>query len=360
MDSGLSKAIRKATLYTHNAVSADIGRVAPFIVSPPCLGWGAVSAYNRVSQRLAESYFSVIFELPDRQDFDGSFSVIKKGVQMNKTITKSFGFSVIIGLVPMYASGVPEFSSVFDIYEYCHRYIPDDTYGCITICEDCMASGRTDARTNAQGQVIGFYATYPDLNPEWECSCPSTKVTKYGCNAGTWYSGYIESNTICQPCPANATCPGGLNYADFTCNNGYVKNSSGTGCQKCTCTNCPTIDTGWVINSSNKTQETWTTQSCNSVSGGSCKCEKSIKTRCATGYYGISSNCTACPTLSGGKTISTPGDNSYKDKCFVALNSVFADATGNWQYTAACYYACDSGEDGCTPQVESTTTTTEA
>lgn len=69
-----------------------------------------------------------------------------------------------------------------------------------------------------------------------------------------------------------------------------------------------------------------------------CYCETKYSYRCASGYYGTTSNgtsgCTACP--SGGTSVA--GSNSSITGCYVPASTELTDSTGTFSHTTSCYY----------------------
>ena len=102
------------------------------------------------------------------------------------------------------------------------------------------------------------------------------------------------------------------------------------------CTAC--VDTGWESYGTGyeikKTGGTCVNNSCTST--GEC-INQTIEYRCATGYWGKSTNgtsgCISCPAPG----TSTPPAN-YVIQCYVPKNTALSDNTGDYTFTNDCYY----------------------
>lgn len=73
------------------------------------------------------------------------------------------------------------------------------------------------------------------------CVIQSIPLNEYKCAAG--YYGPNNNPNGCKACPANASCYGGT---AFGCNNGYYKNSTLTGCERCP--DSKEAGLGWGLN----------------------------------------------------------------------------------------------------------------
>lgn len=122
---------------------------------------------------------------------------------------------------------------------------------------------------------------------------------------------------------------------NLTCDGNIISAEYNTCVETCSSSNC-------------KSDSTWTTirtgyqrlvkRSCASNTN----CQETPSYRCASGYYGTSSNgstgCTLCPSFNGIKALSAAGANSSITKCYVPDGTVGTDVTGTFKYTYACYY----------------------
>lgn len=157
-------------------------------------------------------------------------------------------------------------------------------------------------------------------------------------------TGYACMNDA--DCLQYETCiGGGGGGGNTTCTNSsqcydgyYCKFTSSSSVGTCTpypdcssgCTNCNT--TSWGANGTG--YETRTVATCDTTF---CECSKKNEYRCASGYYGSTTNgtsgCSPCPT---------PGTSAagaaVQTSCYIASGNTFSDTTGYGTYTGNCYY----------------------
>ncbi len=117
--------------------------------------------------------------------------------------------------------------------------------------------------------------------------------------------------------------------------------SSGQYCHQGTCETCGGCnncsgDTGWV--SGNTGYQYRQTKYCLCET-----CHTSTSYRCATGYYGSSSNgtsgCTRCPSEDGATGTSAAGSTA-RTSCYIPSGTKFSNNTGSGQWTGNSFY-CD-------------------
>ena len=105
----------------------------------------------------------------------------------------------------------------------------------------------------------------------------------------------------------------------------------GAGCNG-HCVNCETTD--WQV-ATTGIEYRGTEANCNTTT---CKCTRKSAIRCAANYWGTpnedgETGCSPCPE--NGK--SAP-DSVNITSCYLPAGSAFKDNSGNWIYTANCYY----------------------
>ncbi|MDE6478448.1 MAG: hypothetical protein K2L95_01925 [Alphaproteobacteria bacterium] len=69
-----------------------------------------------------------------------------------------------------------------------------------------------------------------------------------------------------------------------------------------------------------------------------------LPTGCAAGQYGSGLLCTDCPadTTNGAATVtSDTWNNQTITTCYIPTSTIFSDASGTGEFTAACYYTND-------------------
>lgn len=101
------------------------------------------------------------------------------------------------------------------------------------------------------------------------------------------------------------------------------------------CPNCDT--TTWTAHSDGYQKRTVAT--CNTTY---CICSKNTEYRCATGYYGTSTNgisgCTRCPSSGGVYGITASSGAKSITECYLPAGTTGSDNTGSFTYTGNCYY----------------------
>ena len=100
---------------------------------------------------------------------------------------------------------------------------------------------------------------------------------------------------------------------------------------------CPDCEsTAWSAYSTGYQKRTVAT--CNTTM---CTCSKKTEYRCATGYYGTTTNgksgCTQCPPSNGISATSDAGA-TLVTQCYLPSGATGTDATGTFIYTTNCYY----------------------
>ena len=126
-------------------------------------------------------------------------------------------------------------------------------------------------------------------------------------------------------------------YTSTTCDMTYYYDMCTKACDG-TCSNC--TSGSWTAGNTGYQQRTKKT--CNT---STCVCSSSTEYRCASGYYGSSSNgtsgCTRCPSSGGVYGTSAAGSTAITS-CYLPSGTTvsFSDSTGSGtaKYTSNCYY----------------------
>ena len=129
-------------------------------------------------------------------------------------------------------------------------------------------------------------------------------------------------------------------YSCKSCISGYVLVSNDTynTCEPMcsTSTNCIS-DTTWT------NVATGYQRKINRNCSDSTTCTETVVYRCATGYYGSSSNgtsgCTRCPSEDGATGTSAAGSTA-RTSCYIPSGTKFSNNTGSGQWTGNSFY-CD-------------------
>ena len=165
------------------------------------------------------------------------------------------------------------------------------------------------------------------------CSASTGRCSKVSSMGSTYLVGCMAYHEECFQDSAGEAQHG--IYVCTSCASGYSLVSDSldrpSGCsnsytytyckQNCTgCSNC-TSDTTWSSNGTGKEKLTTRTCSCNT-------CNTSTQYRCAAGYYGNGTTCTACP--SGGT--SSAGTTTVGGCCATS----FSDTKGSGNYNRKC------------------------
>ncbi len=99
------------------------------------------------------------------------------------------------------------------------------------------------------------------------------------------------------------------------------------------CTNC-TSDVNWAAGNTGYQFKVSRSCDCNT-------CIESTAYRCASGYYGTSTNgtsgCSQCPSSGGINGMSDAGSTEITS-CYLPSGTTGSDSTGSWTYTDNCYY----------------------
>ncbi len=154
-----------------------------------------------------------------------------------------------------------------------------------------------------------------EVNPEVLDICTGTDIIRDGCDV--YYS--------CTDCVS------GYVLVDTTWAGYRVSKCL----EACTTVNCVS-DSTWA--NGNTGYQYKTNRSCSD----STTCSTQIVYRCATGYYGTSTNgtsgCTRCLSSGGVYGTSIAGNNAAITKCYLPSGTSFSDSSGSGEYTADCYY----------------------
>ncbi len=143
----------------------------------------------------------------------------------------------------------------------------------------------------------------------------TTYVPWYDCN--TCQSGYTRKSTTAQM--------GGCGNARY-----YYCEENCTGCTNCT------SDTSWSAGNTGYEKKVSRTCNCNT-------CSASTSYRCASGYYGSSTNgisgCTRCPSSGGVYGTSAAGSTAITD-CYIPAGDIsWTDDTGTYVCGEDSYYS---------------------
>lgn len=134
----------------------------------------------------------------------------------------------------------------------------------------------------------------------------------------------------------------------ITCESGYEKETLQVSVPGCSlpinyysckeicngCSNC-TSDTSWGFAGTGYEKKATRSCDCNT-------CITSYSYRCASGYYGSSSNgtsgCSRCPS-SGGIYGSSAAGSTAITSCYIPSGTSISDSSGTYTYTSNCYYS---------------------
>lgn len=177
--------------------------------------------------------------------------------------------------------------------------------------------------SNNSGYGVSYYSP---LSTVENCASQSTTYIKFYDEriVGDTKDDYYKVDS-CESCKEGAY---------------YMKQESTEHCDKrfyyytCSiCTKCDTcVSEDWTNSSPGYQYKT--NASCNE---STCTCTKTTSYRCASNYYGTSTNgstgCSACPD--NGK--SDPGSETI-DSCYKSSGTQFSDTYGNFYYTETCHY----------------------
>lgn len=208
---------------------------------------------------------------------------------------------------------------------------------------------------------------------EINIDCKCVQKCTYTCEPG--YYGGGPSLFGCTRCPEHATCPGASavdRTATFTCDAGYEKNATKTGCVPTTaimcperqyrygdyCAKCPvSLPNGAVCDNETFTCPAGYEKEDRGIDFGYICCRENATcdnggtfTNCDTGYYGDATNgCTRCPdnaTECDGAGAATKCEHSYllyNGKCMWCPTA--AICIGGDTMTCADGYICEINDD---------------
>ena len=175
----------------------------------------------------------------------------------------------------------------------------------------------------APGAVHASCEIYSDCSGN---SCINTTMTEVGTacvSRTTTYYGFTETGNGKPQYQVDScnTCQSGYGLVQKSVSLSPSCEPTFYACATCTgCSNC-TSDTTWSSNGTGKEKLTIRTCNCNT-------CSTSTQYRCAAGYYGNGTTCTACP--SGGT--SSAGATTVGGCCATS----FSDTKGSGNYNPKC------------------------
>lgn len=129
-----------------------------------------------------------------------------------------------------------------------------------------------------------------------------------------------------------------------SCASGYKKQVASTSCGNITvyecvrdcsgCSNC-TSDTTWSAGNTGFEKKIIRACNCNT-------CVASISYRCATGYYGSSTNgttgCMSCKDETNNSYATSAAGSTAKTSCYIPASISLSDDMGAYTFTNNCYY----------------------
>lgn len=183
--------------------------------------------------------------------------------------------------------------------------------------ESCKKTSNSTAQvsgtytaSNCQATTSSYYTGIGSGKTFFITSCTSCK------------SGYLETRpSTVDSCENNGN---DLNY--MTC--------------ECNCSDCNSAD--WGRHSLAMGYESRTTATC-SCTSGTAVCSKTTSYRCASGYYGTTTNgtsgCTSCPYTTDGYHYSNAGAKVVTD-CYLPKGKTAYDSTGYFTVVGGdCHYS---------------------
>lgn len=187
------------------------------------------------------------------------------------------------------------------------------------------------------------------------------------CSASMCTTSIPVSNVISNCSNYSDNCYNGTKIRTCnTCNTGYTRTQQTTNVSTCTGTiqyyNCVSGSGGGIIEPiecdgtcDNCTSGFWiasgtagyqkrTVATCNT---STCECTRTIKYRCAAGYYGTPpeiqlvgnlTGCSECPPTSDAATRTSPAGTTAITGCYISSGTSFSDTSGDGTYTNKCNY----------------------
>lgn len=184
----------------------------------------------------------------------------------------------------------------------------------------CLVSFQSTPALAIICQATACGGEYYDLNPSAARNCANVQRTCY-CSEAVVSCPFCNGG--CTKTQSSLTTSGGQTVKYYYCKENCV------GCSNCT------SDSDWSAHSTGYQKKTTRSCDCNT-------CNATTAYRCASGYYGTSTNgtsgCTRCPS-SGGVYGTSSAGSTVITACYLPSGTTGSDSTGAFTYTNNCYYS---------------------